>query len=252
MLIKGFLVTFGLALLAGAGVLALEKLVPSRRREMHNDVLGFVYAVIGVAYAVLLGLVVVAAWNTLDEAQANTYTESNALFELYWYGHSLPPPLHDQVEHLVEEYATVVIHDEWPLLSHQQSSSRAWDIVTQLKDLVMAQDPTGPAAVARYQQALEGAADLGDARRERIEQAAEGIPAPLWSALLLGAVITIGFAFFFGMKSTVAHAFVMFSLTLIVVCLLMVVYELDYPFTGVVAVTPEAFKLALERMQLIN
>src|SRR5579859_1758502 len=103
-----------LAALAAGAVYGLERLVPARQREMHNDVVGFVYAVIGVAYAVLLGLVVVAAWNTLDMAKANTYTETNALLQLDWYGHSLPQPEHSQVEHLVEEYTTVVINTEWP------------------------------------------------------------------------------------------------------------------------------------------
>jgi hypothetical protein len=47
------LVIFGIALLAASGVFGLEKLVPARKREEQNDVFGFVYAVIGVAYAVL-------------------------------------------------------------------------------------------------------------------------------------------------------------------------------------------------------
>ncbi len=106
--------------------------------------------------------------------------------------------------------------------------------------------------MARYEQALSATAQLDNARRERINQAGEGIPGALWFALLLGGVITIGFGFSFGMKSTVVHALVMFSVTLLIVSLLLVVYELDYPFTGIVRVSPEAFKLALERMHLLS
>ncbi len=74
----------------------------------------------------------------------------------------------------------------------------------------------------------------------------------LWAALVLGAVITIGFPFFFGMKSTAAHALVMFSLTLLIGGLLLVVYELNYPFDAIVRVGPEAFNLALQRMQQLS
>jgi Protein of unknown function (DUF4239) len=251
MLVWIILVIFGVALLAGAGVFGLERLVPAKRRASHNDVFGFVYAVVGVAYAVLLGLIVIAAWNTLDEATTNTYAETDALLQLYWYGHSLPQPQGTEVEHLVKEYTTLVINIEWPELAHQQSSPQAWRVSVQLRNSVQAQQPTGPAAVVRYQQALDATAQLSDARRERIDQSSQGIPSLLWAALALGGIVTVGFAYFFGMKSTVAHAIVMFSLTLIFACLLLVIYELNYPFSGIVKVNPDAFKLALELMQQI-
>jgi hypothetical protein len=245
------LVIFSVSLLAAAGVFVLERLVPARRRESHNDVFGFVYAVLGVAYAVLLGLVVIAAWNTLDQAKANTYAESDALLQLAWYGNSLPQPQHAEVVHLTEEYTELVINTEWPELGHQQSSPRAWVVSSQLRNLIQAQQPTTPAAVARYQQALDAAAQLDNTRRERIEQSGEGIPGLLWAALVLGGIVTTGFAFFFGMKSVTAHAVVMFSLTMIFACLVLVIYELNYPFSGIVKASPEAFKLALELIKQI-
>jgi Protein of unknown function (DUF4239) len=246
------LLVIGCALLAAGGAFVLERLVPASRRESHNDVLGFVYAVVGVAYAVLLGLVVIAAWNTLDEATANTYTETNALLQLDWYGHSLAQPEHAQIENLVKRYTDLVINTEWPELAHQQSSPQAWTTYDQLREIVQAQQPTTPAAVTRYDQALDAAAQLGDARRQRIDQSSEGIPALLWGALILGAVVTVGFAYFFGMKSTNAHAVVMFCLTLLFSSLLLVVYALNYPFGGIVTVTPEAFRLALQLAQKIS
>jgi uncharacterized membrane protein len=234
MIVWAMLVVIVIAVLMSAAAFVMEKLIPGERRRKHNDVIGFVYAVVGVAYAVLLGLVVIAAWNTLDVAKANTYAETNALIQLDWYGHSLPQPEHARIEGLVQEYTTVVITTEWPRLAHQEDSERAWAVYTNLRAVVQA------------------SGELGNARRERINQAAEGIPALLWTALVVGGIITIGFPLFFGMKSTVAHAFVMFSLTLLIGSLLLVVFELNYPFAGIVSVSPEAFRLALERMQQLS
>jgi hypothetical protein len=250
--VVGILFIVGLALVVAAGAFALEKLVPAERREVHNDVVGFVYAVVGVAYAVLLGLVVIAAWNTLDEAKANTYTESNALIWLDWYGYSLPQPQHTEVENLLKQYTAIVITTEWPELARQQSSPQAWSLYQQLHKLIQDQQPTTPAAVARYQVAVDAADQLGAARRERLEQASDGIPPLLWGALILGGVITIGFAFLFGMKRTGPHALVMFSLTLLIGGLMLVIYELNFPFSGAVRVGPEAFELALARMQQLS
>jgi hypothetical protein len=249
--VVAILFIIGLALFTASATFTLERLVPAKRREVHNDVFGFIYAVIGVTYAVLLGLVVVATWSTLEEAKANTYAEANALIWLDWYAYSLPQPQHAEVEVLLKQYTVVVIATEWPEMAREQSSPEAWSIYQQLHKLIQAQQPITQAAVARYQVEVNAADELGAARRERLNQAGDGIPSLLWAALIMGGIITIGFAFLFGMKSTRTHALVMFSLTLLIGGLLLVVYEINYPFAGI-KVGPEAFQLALERMQLLS
>jgi hypothetical protein len=62
----------------------------------------------------------------------------------------------------------------------------------------------------------------------------------------------VGFAYFFGMKSAAVHALVMFSLALLVTSLLLVAYELNYPFAHAVKVTPLAFQITLERMDQLS
>jgi len=61
----GVLLIVGLALLAAAGTFVVEWLLPAWRRQPINEVVGFVYAVVGVAYSVLLGLVVINGLTTL-------------------------------------------------------------------------------------------------------------------------------------------------------------------------------------------
>ena len=53
-------------LLAVGGLLLVQRLVPPRLRREHNDVAGFIYAVLGVAYAVLLAFVVIVTWETFS------------------------------------------------------------------------------------------------------------------------------------------------------------------------------------------
>jgi len=247
----GVLLIVGLALLAAAGTFVVEWVLPAWKRQPINEVVGFVYAVVGVAYSVLLGLVVINGLTTLDTAQANVFAETNAVQQLDWYGHSLPEPMHSEIEGLAKEYDSVVINTEWPLLAHKETSPQAWAIYTQLREMILAQNPTAPADVARYQQALDAVGQWGDARRQRIDESTTGIPELLWAALILGGFVTIGFAFLFGIKSTVAHAVIMFFLTLLVAALLLVVFEFNEPFAGVVRVAPQAFQLALARMQQI-
>ena len=52
----GVLAVIGACLAALAGLELVQRLVPAEKRQEHNDVAGFLYAVIGVVYAVLFTL----------------------------------------------------------------------------------------------------------------------------------------------------------------------------------------------------
>jgi hypothetical protein len=58
----------GTCLVALAGLEVVERLVPATSRQPYNDVAGFIYAALGVIYAVLLALVVIAVWEEYDAA----------------------------------------------------------------------------------------------------------------------------------------------------------------------------------------
>ena len=58
--VYGVLVVGGTCLVALAGLELVQRLVPAASRQRHNDVAGFIYAALGVIYAVLLALVVIA------------------------------------------------------------------------------------------------------------------------------------------------------------------------------------------------
>ena len=48
----GVLVVFAVCLVAVAELELVQRLVPSEKRQQHNEVAGFLYAVVGVVYAV--------------------------------------------------------------------------------------------------------------------------------------------------------------------------------------------------------
>jgi hypothetical protein len=58
--------------------------VPPERREEQNNVAGFIYAVLGLAYAVLLAFVVIAVWQDYNTAQTNVESEAHELSGVYF------------------------------------------------------------------------------------------------------------------------------------------------------------------------
>jgi hypothetical protein len=60
----------------------------------------------------------------------------------------------------------------------------------------------------------------------------------LWIALGVGAVVTIGFAMIFGLRSTTLHVIMTASLSAVIGVLLFVSVAIDHPFEGAVVVGP--------------
>ena len=78
----GVLVVFAVCLVAVAGLELVQRLVPAEKRQEHNDVAGFLYAVVGVVYAVLLALLVIAVWEQYQKARKTVESEANAVAEI--------------------------------------------------------------------------------------------------------------------------------------------------------------------------
>ena len=84
--VYGVLIVCAVALVAVAGLEAVRRLVPAPIRQKHNDVAGFIYAVVGVIYAVLLALTVIAVWEEYQAANATVRDEANELADVFWLG----------------------------------------------------------------------------------------------------------------------------------------------------------------------
>ena len=249
-LIPGLLVVCISVLVAVAGLVLVQRLTPLTTRQRHNDVAGFIYAVVGVSYAVLMGLVIIAVWESFAEARDTTHRESSELAEVFWLAHRLPEPEGPHIQEQARSYAEVVVEEEWPLMKEGQASPRAWEILDEIRQSIQDMEVRTGAEEVLYQQGLQRVHDVNDARRERLVDAQEGsIPAIVWVVLVVGGVIVVGFTYLFGMDSSLAHTLMVAALTGIIALALFTVGTLDYPFGSGVQVGPEAFELILERFE---
>ena len=86
------LVISGICLLSLGGLELVQRLVPADSRQQHNDVAGFIYAALGVIYAVLMALVVIAVWEEYGAASDTVEQEANAAADIFWLADQLPEP----------------------------------------------------------------------------------------------------------------------------------------------------------------
>jgi hypothetical protein len=231
--------------MAVVGLLLVQRLVPPERREEHNDVAGFIYAVLGVAYAVVLAFMLIAVWQDYNTAQTNVESEANELAGVYFLASQLPESERTHVQDLARMYARVVVEQEWPMMEQGQTSPRADSLLRQLRFELLEFDPHTRGEQVLYERGLTDLHNAVDARSSRLLQVREGIPNLLWVVLVVGGVITVSFTYLFGLKSNVAHALMVAALTLLICAILFTIGEFDYPFSGVVEIRPEAFREAL-------
>ena len=232
-------------LVAVAGLVLVQRLVPPERREGQNNVAGFIYAVLGVAYAVLLAFVVIAVWQDYETSQTNLASEAHELAGLYFLASRLPEPERTDIQELVRTYARVVVEEEWPMMERGQTSPRADSLLRQLTLQLLEFDPHTKGGQVLYDSGLRQLHDAADARRSRLLEVREGIPELLWVVLVGGGVITVSFTYLFGLRSNAAHALMVAALTLVICGILFTIGEFDYPFSGVVEIQPDAFQEVL-------
>src|SRR4051794_6178635 len=206
---------------AVVGLVLVQRLVPTERRKQHNDVAGFIYAVLGVSYAVLLGLMLIAVWEKWDAADTLTVDEANELAGIFYWAHALPQPEGRHVQELVRSYDRVVIEEEWPLMAQGGSSPKAWDALDELRATILGlQPPKGEKRTGydqmRYEEMLVQRQDLGNPRREGLLAAEQGLPPSLWVVLILGGVLTVAFSCLFRLLNSLVPLLMVGSLALVI------------------------------------
>ena len=245
----GIVIVILAIVLAVGGLALVQYLVPWQVRQRHNDVAGFIYAVLGVVYAVLLGFVTIAVWEDFELARITTDSEANELAELFWLAREFPEPERERLQELASSYAEVVIDEEWSLMSQGQASPRAWALTDEMRSTVSEFEPETNAEQVLYDQGLTLVHNLVDERRLRLFEAGGGIPRVLWVVLVVGGVIVVGFTYLFGLENTRSHRLMIASLAAIISLVLFTIYALDYPFGGIARVQPDAFELVLVRFE---
>jgi uncharacterized integral membrane protein len=247
----------GTCLVALAGLEVVQRLVPATSRQRHNDVAGFIYAALGVIYAVLIALVVIAVWEEYDAASVTVEQEANATAEIFWLGHRLPEPEGSHIQELCRSYAHEVVDKEWPLMEQGEAplmtqveqTPTGWTLIDDIRASLQEVEPQTQADEQLYAEGLDQVQRLADARRMRLVAAEEGVPAVLWSVLIFGGIAAVSFTYLFGLENTWAHRLMVVTLAAVIGLVLFTIGAMEHPFSGGARIGTEAFDLVLERFE---
>ncbi|MCA1702252.1 MAG: DUF4239 domain-containing protein [Actinobacteria bacterium] len=224
--------------IAIAGAVLVRRSVELSTLEAHHDVAGFILAVVGVVYAVLLAFVVIAVWEEFNEAQATADEEAVAVGSVYRDVLALGKKGVPAREAL-QVYAQSVVDADWQQMAtyHREARqtnealTRVWRALEGLQSPTTSDSPFYDDAIMRLH-------DASELRRERIAQSGSGVPTPIWGVLIAGALITVGFTYLFGVGNFRAQALMLSALSSLIGLALFLILVLDLPFTGDLGVGP--------------
>lgn len=219
-------------------------------RLAHNDRAGFILAVIGVIYAVLLAFIAIGVWERFQEAEARTYNEAGALATVYRDAGSFSNA--QELRTTLEGYVHSVIEQEWPRMT-RGARSPVSDALLEEVDRDVRALPANSRRLQNIQAQMLAAMDtaLMD-RQTRLTIDFNGINGILWAVLIVGAYLTVAFTYFFGFERTIMQQLMIGALSLMIGLVMFLVIALDFPYRGSIAVEPEAFRSLLETFRAIG
>jgi hypothetical protein len=245
------------ALLAGATGMLVHRHVHVELRRRHNEIGTAVFLQLGVIFAVLLAFVFSEVWSDYNDAANAVEMECSALQGAAILASALPPSKGVPILQAEISYIEGVIHQEW----HQMSLSRGEDsdVASRLERLIQStaqMRPDNVADLGTRQQLLSFLEQADTERATRLFQTASGVPMLLWCLLIgFGTLLAI-FVTMAGVEN--GGALVSFSITFAaaVAAILVLIHLLDYPFEGALALDPQPFVMALNKvtamMQMVH
>jgi hypothetical protein len=214
---------------------------------MHNDVAGYIFAVVGVLYALLLGFIIIASWEHFSAAETDVQREAAALASLYSTSVGLPHGLQQAAQRELRRYTALVIDQEWSAMAHGHGSPAVDASLSRLYHIYARGGRAG------VQDNVDSASllllnDIGSARTERLADATGFLNGIFWAVLFFGGACVLAFGLLFYLENANIHIVMIAILGALISSMLFLLVVIDHPFAGGFQVSPEAFRLALEEM----
>jgi hypothetical protein len=241
--VTGVVVSLAASTVGALGHQARTRLFPWRgEEEQEKGITEYVTMMVGVFYALVVGLALVSVWENRDDAELRVHTEASSLQEVYQLADSLPQPTRGRIQADAAGYADYVVRVEWPLMDDQKPlGEKGWTLLDNLRTAVTSYTPVTNAEDNVASDAVNQLSTLSDARRAREAVSEDRMPALLWVGLVLGGALTVALTFVYGMKQHISHVAMIMGLTGMIGFLMILIFNLDNPFNQGLGASSDAF-----------
>jgi hypothetical protein len=137
-------------------------------------------------------------------------------------------------------YLKIAMAKDWPAMEKETDSSEVTAALSEIYRAVLKYHSFSANEGLVLAEILRQVDNISDARRGRLVMANGIVPGIIWVELFGGAVLTVGFTFFFGAENLRAQAMMTGALSILIFAGLLIIVAVDHPFAGTVKVEPDA------------
>jgi len=235
--------------LAATGLHFVRRKYPAEVLKENHEVAAMIFNAFGLLYGVVVAFVVFVTWSGYDDATKNLEMEASDTIDLFYSAKGFPEALGKVIQQDLRDYADSVYNDEANRMSTEKVTIYTGGPLRKLLDVFNQMDQKSAPNRELYSESLKRVNNLAEHRRLRIFAGNNTIPPTIWLVLLVGGVITVLYTYLFGAKNIRAQYLMISALTVTISWILLLIYILDHPFTGVSKVSTKSFAQVIETMR---
>ncbi|KOG12106.1 MULTISPECIES: DUF4239 domain-containing protein [Streptomyces] len=237
-----------LAMAAACAVVLTIVVINNRRIPEDDDpsetpdVIEYMTMMIGVIYAIVLGLAIAGVWEARGAAQETVRQEAQAMHEISARAEVYPQAVREGIRADVDAYVSYVVHDEWTYMSeHGELSDEGTALLERVRRSVTDYQPANDFEGQAYQPLVDRVAAADDARGARGQSAGATMPGVVWFGLIIGALVTVGLIFTLQIRRTGRELLLAGLFSVLIAFLLFLIWDFDAPFGRGISATATPF-----------
>lgn len=226
-----------LAMVAACAVVLTVTVLNQRRVGADDDpsetpdVIEYMTMMIGVVYAIVLGLAIAGVWEARGAAQDDVRREAQALHEVSERSQVYPAAVRDRIRADITTYTHYVVIKEWPhMIKHGDLTDRGTVLLEKVRADVTGYVPANDHEAQSYQPLVDQVAIADDARNARGQNAGATMPGVVWFGLIGGALVAIGLIFTLQIRRSGRELLLAGLYSALIAFLLFLIWDFDSPF----------------------
>ncbi|MEV3856380.1 DUF4239 domain-containing protein [Streptomyces sp. NPDC050095] len=237
-----------LAMVAVCAVVLVVQVLQQRRIGDDDDpsetpdVIEYMTMMIGVVYAIVLGLAIAGVWEARSAAQDHVRNEAQALHEVHERVRVYPADVRDRIRADVDTYVSHVVTTEWHAMRTKgELTDKGTELLDKIRHDVTDFEPKNDFQAQAYQPLVDQVTAADDARNARADATGATMPGVVWFGLIAGALVTIGMIFALQIRRTARELILAGLFSSLIAFLLFLIWDFDAPYSRGIAATAEPF-----------
>ncbi|HEY7993346.1 MAG TPA: DUF4239 domain-containing protein [Candidatus Eremiobacteraceae bacterium] len=247
-----FLAVAFAAAIACAGQILVHRRFKSAEFVRRNEVAGFIIAVVGTLYAVVLGFMTVVTWEHYQTAQERLASETASVLDAWHDAVELPPAARRVMRAAMLDYAHVMIDDEWPKMRDGGFSLQGDTIIMDATTAIGQLRPGNASEVNAQATEIALLNALHDARQQRLSGSDAALTELQWIVLFIGAIVVVGFCYLFQVESADAHLVMTGAVAVIIATMMVLIFELESPFRSPIGISSSAWSAVISHIEYMD